>query len=910
MARVYHGLNDWENPSLLGINKRLSHVPLRSHHSITSSVEHFSLIGSKEKRYDGGLMLLSGCEWDFKLFKNPEEVTPGFYEPDFAMAAVEDQPAWTTIPVPCNWEMCGHSIPIYTNFVYPIPVDPPYVPRFENPTGCYRRVFELTTEQLMGKRVFLDFEGVDCCFYCWLNGIFVGFSKDSRLQAEFEVTSLLTPGTNTLAVQLWDGRIQADFEFTSLLTPGTNTLAVQDSRLQAEFEVTPLLTPGTNTLAVQVMRWSDASYLEDQDMWRMSGIHREVTLMFKHTTAFISDFRVSTPMKFADEVPLGGRTASSIEDLSASYVLAHFFQYPTEGIQAEGHDVGGLRSLLPPIHMRIEPGNWYARDPSGMGNRLDAGVGGVAKPGTWYARDPSGMGNRLDAGVGGVAKPGTWYARDPSGMGNWLDAGVGGVAKLSLDMFAALGGKAPLLWCAEEPNLYILSLELKHEDRSMSRSVSLEGEGDREGDLVVPRTLEFESCQVGFRHTEVKGHKIMHNGRSIMIRGVCRHEFDERTGKAVAYGDMEKDVLLMKRSGLNSVRCSHYPNHVSWYELCSYYGMYVMDEANIETHGFDPNFKNNMLNPATSPMWIAAMVDRVGGGSCTPCTNMGGGSRTPCTDMGGGSRTPCTDMVCPMYARLPQLQFLARQVDQGHDSRPIILCEYAHSMGNSTGNMSEYWAGFESHPALAGGFIWDWMDQSLLKKTTLPDGKEFSCNGIVFPDRTPHPALYECKAVMSAICFPGWALKATSCAPIGRTAKEFRTPDCSWDENPATSCAPIGRTAKEFRTPDCSWDENPVIRIANKYDIQAISPTDIAFEWRLVVVCGIVIANKYDIQAISPTDIAFEWRLVVDGVPTHPDGMSQTFSNLTIDENSKLSKPAHASAFWNPLTLHHDIASR
>eukprot|EP00798_Chlamydomonas_sp_ICE-L_P012243 gene12244-15384_t len=426
MARVYHGLNDWENPGLLGINKRLSHVPLRSHETLTSALEHFSLIGSssaeKQNHYEGGLMQLSGCDWDFKLFKCPEEVTHGFYEMEFQTDA-GDEP-WTTIPVPCNWECCGHSIPIYTNFVYPIPVDPPYVPRYENPTGCYRHIFELGVEQLHGKRVFLQFEGVDCCFYCWLNGIF----------AEFDVTSLLVTGANTLAVQ----RI-------TRLELLTGSISLVDQHIPMP-EPLPLHIDHQEGGKTD----SDATYLEDQDMWRMTGIHREVTLLFKPAAAFISDFHVSTPLKFQDEVPLGGRvrviparvleaakldievsvtaacvdedlintTAACVDDLIKTYVLAHLYSYPTDQGELDGLEVGGLSSLLPPPYQPNPPTH---RDPhahraaSGMlgtqghCHMLDAGLwevwANVAAGGAeGVGRDPGGMGNRLEAGVGGVAK--------------------------------------------------------------------------------------------------------------------------------------------------------------------------------------------------------------------------------------------------------------------------------------------------------------------------------------------------------------------------------------------------------------------------------------------------------------------------------------------------------------------------
>ncbi|GIL52349.1 hypothetical protein Vafri_8240 [Volvox africanus] len=720
-ARANTAVPDWENPVVLGINKRISHTPLRSFRDLESAVVFFRphvpstnataqlvteevtqqyaatsqvlTLHSVAESPASGMRKLSGCDWKFKLCRNPSEVPPDFLEPDYPTSD------WTQIPVPLNWECAGQGTPIYTNFVYPIPLDPPFVPALDNPTGCYRHCFTLQKGDVRpGDRVFLQFEGVDSAFYVWLNGSLVGFSKDSRLTAEFDVTCLLTAAEQQ------------------------------------------------NTLAVQVLRWSDATYLEDQDMWRLSGIHRDVQLLVK-PAVHITDFTVRTPLTFeyGEDVGCGGdltpgslRGAKlevevllggpSAEELAECSVVVHI-------LDEHGRPVTTSSGHLPPLSVRVEAGRWYGADTAGHANRASAGVGGVA---------------RISADA--LALLGA-----PSAEGD--AAGSGGLR----------------LWSAEDPALYYLVLELRHAAHG---------------------SLEFESCQLGFRHTEVRHARLLHNGHPVMLRGINRHEWDERRGKALTEEHMIRDILLMKQNNFNAVRCSHYPNIVRWYELCAHYGLYVIDEANLETHGFDPTFVDNQSNPANNPAWAPAFLDRAmgmyGRDKNQPAVLMwslgneaGYGpahlamagylrardSSRPIHYEGGGSRTPATDIIPPMYARPSQLQALTALVDRGEERRPIMLCEYAHSMGNSTGNLDQYWAAFDSHPSLAGGFIWDWADQCLRATATRPEGHkveywayggdfgdepndgQFCCNGLVFPDRSPHPALYEAKAVMAPIAF-------------------------------------------------------------------------------------------------------------------------------------------------------------
>ncbi|KAL4457400.1 hypothetical protein ABPG75_012265 [Micractinium tetrahymenae] len=658
---------DWENPSVIGINKRAAHAPLRSFTSPSQAAEHFRLRSGAST--SPRLLSLNGDAWRFQLFDRPYAVPPGFSEADF------DASAWPQVVVPTNWECQGFGQPQYTNFVYPFPVNPPFVPE-DNPTGCYQLTFDAPAAA-GDRRAFLVFEGVDSAFYCWLNGQFVGYSQDSRLPAEFDVTALLQPGQQ-------------------------------------------------NVLAVQVMKWSDGSYLEDQDMWWLSGIHRDVYLLLK-PREHIRDFCVRTPLAFDSQ---GGLAAARLE------VEVH----------VEGSSSTALEGLAVQASM-------YRCNEAGE-------------------VDPADMAASLVAQLAAELHP-VWTAADTSGRASAADSSAGARALLSLDMLGLPGGAEALrLWSAEQPHLYLLLLELK--------------QGGQAGEV-----LETEACQVGFRHAKIKGHQLLHNGQPIMLKGVNRHEHDQRRGKTVSLESMVQDICLMKRLNFNAVRCSHYPNHPLWYELCNKLGLYVIDEANVETHGFDPALVNNHLNPACSQLWLNAIVDRgmrmferdknhpsillwsLGNESGYGPAHLAMAgylrardSSRPIHYEGGGSRTPATDVICPMYARVHQTLALGSLPGE---TRPVILCEYCHSMGNSTGNIHKYWEAFEAHPHLQGGYIWDWVDQALLKKEQLPDGREieywayggdygdqpndaqFVCNGLVWPDRTPHPAAYEVKHLQAPL---------------------------------------------------------------------------------------------------------------------------------------------------------------
>ncbi|GMH38332.1 hypothetical protein BSKO_06216 [Bryopsis sp. KO-2023] len=674
-------IRDWENPSVTGINKRAPHVPWKSFPNVSNALKYWGESGELAGGVNGGVVNSSDnsnefrsglCRkfnltpslWKVTVVDGPEEAPGGCTEIDF------DDSKWVEVGVPVCLECVGLGKPTYTNFQYPIPMDPPRVPK-ENPTGCFRKTFAIPEEWVDRGRLFLEFEGVESAFYCWLNGQMVGYSQDSRLPAEFEVTKGVKGGQNLLAVH--------------------------------------------------VMKWSDGSYLEDQDHWTLSGIHRSVSLVWK-PECHIEDYEVATPLRFD-----GGGNLLNVGLVVTSTVVTPV----------------GVDPRIFEVELSLFETGWK----KGVGSEP------VFKRKISAGKGRAGFSNDLGD------------ARAPKSKSTKVS--------FQISDFHLGGGDRPKLWSAEEPNLYVMVLSLT------------DTEGGGSGDDIV----DCESCQVGFRQSEIKNQQLMHNGKPIKIRGVNRHEHDDRNGKVISEGSMRQDILLMKQSNFNAVRCAHYPNCNRWYELCNIYGLYVVDEANVETHGFDPTLQNNDSNPACSPLWTNAIVERgvrmferdkthpsilmwsLGNESGYGAAHLAMAGYIRARDSsrvlhyeGGGSRTPSTDVICPMYARAEQAVSLAYTPGE---TRPVILCEYCHSMGNSTGNFKEYWDAFERHPNVQGGFIWDWVDQGLIKKTENgrefwayggdfddePNDAQFCINGLVFPDRTPHPALAEVKFVQAPFSF-------------------------------------------------------------------------------------------------------------------------------------------------------------
>lgn len=588
-----------------------------------------------DKNNSSHYMLLNGI-WKFDWQRSPVDKPKGFEQPSF------DDSNWGTIPVPANWEIEGYGYPIYLDERFPFTTTWPDVPTDYNPIGSYRKSFDLP-EHWQDKQVFIHIGAAKSSLDIWLNGKKVGFSQGSK-------------------------------------TP-------------AEFNLTPYLKAGRNLIALQIRRWSDASYLESQDMLRISGIERDVYL---YTTEQQHIFDVFAKPNLNNSFSKG--------ELELDVTVANY---------QDTH----VKRLI----------EYKLLDP-----RQDMKV--VLSQET-----------QVDLPVG--------------------------QRKSVISFFKEL--ESPALWSAEKPNLYTLIVNLRENNLRDTHS-NLNTLKDSHGKI-----LESVRVNIGFRHIEIKGRQLLVNGRPIYIKGVDRHETSPYHGHVVDNSSMEEDIRLMKQFNINAVRSSHYPNDPYWYELTDKYGMYVIDEANIESHPLAINEATQLGNEAS---WIPAHIDRTkrmferdknhpsiiiwslgneaGEGKVFETTykwlKERDNSRPVQYEPAGTDYY--TDIFAPMYPSIEELEKYA----QSKPTRPSIMIEYAHAMGNSVGNLKDYWQLIEKYPSLQGGFIWDWVDQSLIYRNehgkeyfaygkdfhpSLPTDGNFLNNGLVNPLRIPHPHAYEVKKV-------------------------------------------------------------------------------------------------------------------------------------------------------------------
>jgi len=544
---------------------------------------------------DARSLCLNG-DWRFRLSPDAGSAPDGIEDDGF------DDADWSELPVPSNWQLHGHGAPAYTNMRYPFPVQPPFVPT-ENPTGDYRLRFTLGPEWL-DEPAALRFDGVDSCARVWLNGRELGVIRGSRLQSEFDVTSVLRAGENLLAVR--------------------------------------------------VHQWSSGSYLEDQDMWWLSGIFRDVTLLAR---------------------PGGG-------------IPDYFLRADYDHLSGEGT-------------LRVE---------TSAAARISVPELGI-----------------LDRPV---------------------DAPI------------AVGPVQP--WSAEVPRLY-------------------------GGELYT--ATERVPLRIGFRTVAIEGGQLRVNGRRILFKGVNRHEHHPEHGRAVPREVAPRDVLMMKRHNINAVRTSHYPPRPEFLELCDRYGLWVIDECDLETHGFE--LLNWAGNPTDDPAWADACLDRMRrtverdknrpsvilwslGNECHTGANLAAMAewtrerdRTRPVHYEGDHECAYVDVHSQMYADHNEVDRIGRRDDRNTRRRelPFILCEYAHAMGNGPGGLLEYRELFERYPNCQGGFVWEWIDHGITRQDAagrtysgyggdfgepLHDGN-FCADGLVFPDRTPSPGLLELAKVYEPV---------------------------------------------------------------------------------------------------------------------------------------------------------------
>ncbi len=637
---IYHYI---ENPNVISENKEDAHAGFMSYSSEKSANQKGFL--------SENFILLDGL-WKFKWVQVPAERPINFFNDNY------DISSWGSIKVPANWELQGYGVPVYVNIPYefsdyrtPIskemefiegtyPKNPGKIPHDNNPVGSYKREFDLPENWQKEKEVFLHIGAMKSGGFVWVNGNYVGYSQDSKLPAEFDVSKYLKPGRNTVALQIY--------------------------------------------------RYTDGSYLECQDFWRISGIERSVYL-YAQPKLRVKDFEVTS-------------------------LLSNSYQDGDLGltVQLKNHN---LKTDNITVSYKL-----------------------------------------LDEKDSLIIKDSKKLAVNP--------------IESSEIKFSALI-KNVKTWTAETPNLYKLVISTSNQKGKI---------------------LEVIQSSIGFRTVEIKGGLLLVNGQRITLKGVNTQETDPETGHVINEASIVKDIKLWKQNNINAVRLSHYPRADRFYELCDIYGIYVVDEANIESHGMGYGQYSLAKDPAWEKAHVSRMTSMVKRHKNFPSViiwsmgNEGGNgvnfykgydaikkidlSKRPVQyertykdhDASVYDMDVNTDIIVPQYPSPAEFE----EVGKNRTDRPYIPSEYAHAMGNSTGNFQDYWDIIEQYENLQGGFIWDWVDQSFWKTNekgeryyayggdygeNMPTDNAFLNNGIVFPDRKPHPALHEVKKVYESINF-------------------------------------------------------------------------------------------------------------------------------------------------------------
>ncbi|RLL68007.1 glycoside hydrolase family 2 TIM barrel-domain containing protein [Streptomyces sp. Z26] len=625
--------SEWNaDPTTFQVNRQPHRAALVPYENAAAALEGRAAESPHHRSLNG--------KWRFHWAENPEKRAVGFHRPDY------DVSGWDEIAVPANWELNGYGKPIYLNIDYPWKghEEPSYpdVPTGYNPVGSYRRTFALPDGWGGGRRTLVSFQGVKSAFFVWLNGERVGYSEDSFTPAEFDLTPYVRG-------------------------PGE----------------------GENVLAVEVYRWSDGSWLEDQDMIDLAGIFRDVYL-YSVPEVGVHDLWVRTELS---------------DDLASAELLAD--------VTLRDRSVNGARKAPTRAPQRVEAVLYDAEGEPVL----------------------------------------------PEPLSGEAEFDADGTARLQLR--ATVRDPAP--WSAEDPALNTLVVTLP------------DGDGDGDGD-----PLDVQRARIGFRTVAWGDGKFTVNGRPVMFRGTNRHEMHPDTGQVISEETMLEDVLLLKRHNFNAVRTSHYPNDPRWLDLCDEYGLYVVGEANLETHGVRDTL------PASLPDWTGACLDRMramverdknhpsvvvwslgneaGQGDNFREMADWARERDPSRPVHYEGMNEVADLHSEMYTKPDAVEAYGRS----GNPKPFMLCEYAHCMGNSLGNFQEYTDLFEKYPNLHGGFVWDWCDQNLRREipgrpgeTYLSYGKDwdpdyptddnFSGNGLVTSDRRVKSQLLEAKKVQQTV---------------------------------------------------------------------------------------------------------------------------------------------------------------
>lgn len=625
MRKELDGFTEWHSdPTVTGVNRLKSRATFMPYDSLDEAVKGERYLS---KRYFD----LCG-QWKFRLYNSYREKEPSFCIPSF------DSSEWDDIPVPSSWQMQGYDYPIYSNVQYPWEKiqepEPPFAPDEYNPVGCYLRKFTLPSS-FKKDRVVITFEGVESAYYLYVNGVKCAYSEGTFRHSEFDITDLLVSGENTLAVEVY--------------------------------------------------RWSTASWMEDQDFFRLSGIFREVYL---YTTGeqYIADFKVNAVPDVTD-YKNGTLSAEVLLGLSSDYTELELTVYDmkgdvvaTDSVAVNDTDKAELKATLPYI----------------------------------------------------------------------------------------------TLWSAENPYLYNVVISIRNRDGAH---------------------IEFVSCKTGFRHIEIKDSVLYFNGKRLILKGTNRHEFSCDTGRVISKELMIKDILIMKQHNINAVRTSHYPNHPLWYDLCDEYGLYVIDENNLESHGTRFMGESTPLLPDGKEEWLPSCMDRIEslyqrdknhpsviiwslGNECSAGENFlkmhdylheVDGTRPVHYESIWGEpecfefNKNVTDVYSQMYPKPWDLENDMKK----HPEKPWMLCEYSHSMGNSCGANQKYLDLMDKYPGFFGVFVWDFVDQGV--RIEKEDGTSFigyggdsgeithdgtfCANGLIFADRELKPCIKEIKHLYQNVSF-------------------------------------------------------------------------------------------------------------------------------------------------------------
>ncbi|MPQ44254.1 glycoside hydrolase family 2 TIM barrel-domain containing protein [Clostridium tarantellae] len=627
-SKTYENNPFWSgNPEKFEDNREKMHSTLMPFNTVEEALNNPNYVDYKNS---SNFLSLNG-DWKFNIVNTPAEDIENFYETDF------DTSNWDTIPVPSSWQLHGYDQPRYNDTAYPweyqknLP-EPPYTPEEYNPIGYYKTTFTIP-ENWDGRETFVSFQGVESAYYVYINGEYVGYSEDTFVGHDFNISKYLKPGENEISVK--------------------------------------------------VHRWSDGSWLEAQDMIKLSGIFRDVFL-YSTPKAHLRDYTVVTDL---DENYINS-------DLNIEVNLADYGIENTSEFKVKAILFDDTKQLVKEVEDTISLSEDREEKIINLTTKIDN----------------------------------------------------------------------PKKWSAEDPNLYTLVIALE----------------DNEGNVI-----ETISNKIGFREVKIEGSQFEINGKPILIKGVNRHEFKPDTARTMDVETMIKDIELMKKSNVNSARSSHYPNDPRWYDLCNEYGLYVLDEANLETHGliYRDDYEDIL---SSNPVWKAAMIDRQQGmversknESSVIMWSLGNESDTgenfkhaadwikekdPTRPIHYEADREIPDVYSRMYRSIEEMVAYG---ENPNNTKPYIQCEYAHGMGNSIGNLQDYWDTINKYEIMQGGYIWDWVDQSLEMTDPKTGEKFFSyggdwgdeeftdgnfcANGLVFPDRTVQPELEEVKKVYQEI---------------------------------------------------------------------------------------------------------------------------------------------------------------